>query len=211
MNWIWTISKWLCGGVIALMAFGAFVTFAFEFGDRIRIRRRRALFSIREVFRSAADGTLQILDADLERRLNAIGKFTTTASLGEREIVWKHPQGRRCDFAPLELVFRIDPDNVGPDEQTFQLWEQYQTNHESHVATFKSRVIELGSRVEPEWSAEKALSSMRQVSIAITQEGYGKTGSHELCAAFRPKWDDEHGYSLLFDPSTNSFGDWREG
>lgn len=210
MIWIWTICKWLCGGVVGLMAFGALVTIGFAIADRIREVRQRKLYRRHQVFSFSDDGKEKILDAELERRLNAIGKFSTEVWGGGREIVWEEPAQCKCDFAPLKLIFRIDPDNIGPDEQTFQLWEQYKSQHLSHLATFKKRVIELGQNADPGSTSEKALSSILHISIAITQDGYGASASHELQASFRPEWDDEHGYILRFDPQQNAFGDWED-
>jgi hypothetical protein len=210
MDFLWTIAKWFCFGVLGLMALGVLLIVVFLLVEAISTARRRKRFREHAAFQTGADGEPVILDTELQARLTAIGAFTMEVPHGCREIFWKSPNGLTCPFAPLELVFNIDPDNIGPDEATFELWDRYRSQHPAHIEDFKKRLIEMYRGLEPNMKPEQALADVRQIWIEVSQQGYGEEATHEMAACFRLAADEEHGYSLAYDSETDRFGDWEE-
>jgi hypothetical protein len=209
MQWLTWIAGACCLAVVALFAFWyAFVGVMLLVERRLQ-RRRRAQFREHEAFRTDSEGNVQIVAEGLKARLEAIGPFTLSPMAGALTIHWQQPAGLAGGPAPTSLSFVLQPDNVGPDDETFRLWEQYRQDHARHARDFETRLIEICRTLASGCSEAEKEELVRQISICIWQSGYGDAAAHRLEATFDFPLDEEHAYRLPVDPRTGTFGEWE--
>lgn len=210
MQWLTWIAGVCCLAVVGLIVFWYAFVGVVLLGERLWQRRRRAQFREQEAFRTDSRGNVQIVAEGLKARLEAIGSFRLERAHGELEIRWEQPAALAGSPAPMYLAFVLEPDNVGPDEETFRLWEQYRQDHAAHLRDFETRLIALHREVQADLPEEETGELVREFGIHIFQNGYGDDAAHRLEVVFDLSWDDEHVYRLPFDPQTGAFGEWED-
>ena len=184
-------------------------------GERIHLQRRRRKFRRHAVVRFDR-GQVVLTDAALEARLSALGPYETSASDGRVEFRWTKPVGVAPGIAPLEVLFSVSPDNIGPDDHTFDLWQSFVAGQRDHWADFERELLQLyraidfesGSEPQPgaaQISDQAVLAQVRSVTIHLDQDGIGDEGMHNMSAGFDIAWDDEHGFALGFNLSRGKF------
>jgi hypothetical protein len=210
MHLLVQIAGWLCLGVIGLIAFWYLVIGAVLVAEKMRQRRRRRQLAAHAGFGVQKGHESDILADGLRDRLESIGPFTMNVSQGCREITWETPNALPCELAPVDLTFVLEPDNVGPDEATFALWECYKARHAEHVRQFATRLAELHRDIQADLTDEQALAKVEHIHISVVQDGFGDHAAHTLRANFALEWDPEHGYRMVYDPTTGIFVDEDE-
>ena len=201
------VAGWFCLGILGLMALAYLVAGVFLIADKVQQRRRRRELAPYAAFGVDKGHENDVLVEGLAERLQSIGPFTMSVMQGRREITWESLQTLPCDFAPVDLTFVLEPDNVGPDEATCALWEDYKARHAEHVRQFAARLIELHRDIQGDLTDEQALAKVERIFISVCQDGYGENASHSLRASFALEWDPEHGYRMVYDPRTGTFID----
>jgi hypothetical protein len=208
MDVVRQIAGWCCVGGLGIFGLWGLLVAAMMFLDNLWRRRRRREFREHEAYRRTPEGGMQIVSPELERRLEQIGEFTLSPPSGEREIRWANPHGLHA-FRPCELAFVIEPDNIGPDERTFALWESFKARQAEHFPELQQRLVDLHREVRPDLEPGTVPSLVPWMQILIRQEGYGERGTHTLEAHFEMEWDEEHAYWLTYDSATGHFGEWE--
>jgi len=208
LKWIGLAASFLCFGCLGFAALWYVVLGVVWLVEKWQEGLRRREFAAVEAFRTERGETV-ILREGLEERLKRIGPFTMESGSGTREIRWESPPGLVSGFAPVSLVFVLEPDNVAPDETAFRLLERFVERSDAHFRDFRERLIELHRSLEPGCQNE-ALKHVDGIQITLHQEGYGEGATHSLRADFELELDPDHGHFLVYDPDADRFGDWDD-
>jgi hypothetical protein len=102
----------------------------------------------------------------------------------------------------------------------FALWERYRARHTEHTASFRARVLAYYRGMTLPHGRERkefptgiadadVIRQVEKVEIAVCRQETPEWGVQRFLAAyFDVAWGRGHLNWLLYDPESDSFGDW---